>query len=245
MLGAGRPLLLIHGGAEDATMLTPQAKALAARGFQVVWYDRRGTGRNRQAGWPRDRGDQHADDAAALIRRLGLAPATVVGFSSGGVVALALAAHHPHLLRQAVAWEPAALGMLPDGDEVHAAIMKPVEAHLVERPDDWRGAWATALTVLSNGTVDFDAPVVQQMLGNAEAAIRDDARLLTRRRFHPDELPANLVTIAVSETPDPMHLAIAQRISGLVNRPLTVVRGAADHEVYLSQPEILAAWLGL
>lgn len=243
VVGAGKPLLLIHGGAEDVSMLGPQAEALAAHGFRVVWYDRRGTGRNRGAGWASDRGDQHADDAATLIRELRLAPATVLGFSSGGVVALATAARHPDLLREAIAWEPAALGMLPDADDVHAAIMKPIEAYLVEHPDDWSGAWKTALTVLSNGAADLDAPAVQASLVNAEAAIRDDGRLLTRRAFGPGELPADLVTIAVSQAPDPLHLTIAQRIAALVDRPLTRVSGADDHEVYLSRPEILAAWL--
>ena len=58
-------------------------------------------------------GDQHADDAAALLRELDAAPATVLGFSSGGVIALALAARHPDVVTEAIAWEPAALGMLP------------------------------------------------------------------------------------------------------------------------------------
>src|SRR5689334_15216103 len=89
--GSGRPVLLIHGGAEDAELLEPQARAVADAGFRAIWYDRRGTGRNHDAGFADDRGDRHADDAADLIRRLDLAPATVLGFSSGGVVALALA----------------------------------------------------------------------------------------------------------------------------------------------------------
>jgi hypothetical protein len=35
--GTGRPLVLVHGGAEDAAMLAPQARALAAQGFRVAW----------------------------------------------------------------------------------------------------------------------------------------------------------------------------------------------------------------
>jgi hypothetical protein len=134
--------------------------------------------------------------------------------------------------------------MLPDADEVHATIMEPVEAHLAARPDDWRGAWRVALTVLSHGTADLDAPEVQAALRNAEAAIRDDARLLTRRAFAPGDLAADLVTVAVGRAPDPMHLDIAQRLAAVVGRPLTRVAGAEDHEVYLTSPQILATWLG-
>ncbi|MGK5680572.1 alpha/beta fold hydrolase [Actinoplanes sp. URMC 104] len=241
-LGTGPLVLLIHGGAEDAGMLEPQARALAEQGCRVIWYDRRGTGRNRGAGWATDRGDRHADDAAELIRDQG--PATVLGFSSGGVVALALAARHADLVREVVAWEPAALGMLPDADATHAAIMEPIEAYLVAHPDDWQGAWRVALTVLSEGRADLEAPETRATMVNAEAAIRDDARQLTRRAFGPGELPADRVTLAVSEAPDPVHLEIAERVAKLIDRSPVRVEGAHDHEVYRSRPGVLATWLG-
>jgi 3-oxoadipate enol-lactonase len=43
-----------------------------------------------------------ADDAAALLRALGLAPAQVVGLSMGGMVAQYLAIRHPDLVRSLV-----------------------------------------------------------------------------------------------------------------------------------------------
>lgn len=125
--GDGPPLLLVHGGAEDAGMLTPQAEAFAARGRRVIWYDRWGTGASTRDGWPDGGVEQHAD-AAALLRSHDAAPATVMGFSSGGVIALALAARHPDVVAEAIAWEPAALGVLPDGAELHAAVQAPIEA---------------------------------------------------------------------------------------------------------------------
>ena len=252
--GDGRVVLLIHGGAEDASMVEPQARAIAEQGFRVVWYDRRGTGDNRGDGsrgeveradddWAPDRGDRHADDAAELIRRLGLEQVTVLGFSSGGVVALALAQRHPDVVGEVIAWEPAALGMLPDADAIHAAIMAPVEAHLVAHPGDWEGAWRVVLTVLSEGRADFGAPEVLAALRNAEPAIRDDARHLTRRAFSAGDLPAGKVILAVSEKPDPMHLDIAERLAELVGAEPVRVSGADDHEVYLKRPRVLAEWL--
>jgi pimeloyl-ACP methyl ester carboxylesterase len=237
--GEGPPILLLHGGAEDTGMLTAQAEAFAARGRRVIWADRRGTGASPRDGWPEAGVEGHVSDAADLLHHLDAAPATVLGFSSGGVLALALAAQRPEVVREAIAWEPAALGVLPDGDDLHAGIMAPIEAHLAAHPDDWAGAYRVLLDTLSEGRADHDAPAVRAMLRNAEAVLRDDARIITRHRFVPGELPADRVRIAIGSAPDPLHAAIAERLTALIGTPALVVQGA-DHEVYLSRPEVLA-----
>ena len=86
--GDGPPLLLLHGAAEDAELLAPQADAFAAEGYRVITYDRRGTGLSTRAGWPDGGVALHIADAASLIADVAGAPATVLGFSSGGVLAL-------------------------------------------------------------------------------------------------------------------------------------------------------------
>jgi hypothetical protein len=144
---------------------------------------------------------------------------------------------------EAIAWEPPALPVLPDGLATHAAVMAPVEAHLRAHPDDWSGAYLVMLQVISNGQADPTAPAVRRALRNAEAIVRDDGPLITRRGFVAGELPADRVTIAVSEQPDPMHLAIAQRLAELTGRPVEHVTGADEHEIYLTRPEVLAKWV--
>ena len=55
---------------------------LLADEFTVICYDRRGNGRSpRPAGWARTSPEEQADDAAALLTALGLAPAAVYGSS--------------------------------------------------------------------------------------------------------------------------------------------------------------------
>ncbi len=241
--GAGPAVLLIHGGAEDAGMLDGLGEAVAAEGFRAIWYDRRGTGGSTRADWPGGGADQHADDAADLLRAYEATGATVAGLSSGGVVALALAARHPQVAGHVVAWEPAALGVLPGSADLHAAIMAPVDAHLAAHPGDWRGAYHVLLGVLSEGRADLSAPEVKLMEANAEAMLRDDGPLITTRAFAPGELPAGRVTIAVSESPDPMHLEIATRVAALTGAAPVHVAGADDHEIYLSRPEVIAGFL--
>ncbi|PZF80636.1 alpha/beta fold hydrolase [Jiangella anatolica] len=257
--GDGPPVLLIHGGAEDAELLTPQATAIARLGRRVIWYDRRGTGGSTRAGWPAapaaaptgadarphtyDAAVQHADDAAAVLRMHADEPAHVIGFSSGGIVALALAALHPELVADAVAWEAPAVTALPGGAELHAAMMAPVTDHLRDHPADWAGAYHVMLAVISNGAADLADPMVARTTVNAEAIVRDDGPLITAHVFAPGELPADRVTIAVGEATDPMHSAIAEAIAALAGTPVTVVPGVTDHEVYLHEPEVLADWL--
>ena len=83
--GSGSMLLLITGGSGDADEWTRVAPALAEY-FTVVTYDRRGFSRSpRPDGWTATSVNEQADDAAALLRTLDLAPAVVVGHSGGAL----------------------------------------------------------------------------------------------------------------------------------------------------------------
>ena len=82
--GDGPPLLFISGGPGDAGFWPEVADALADE-YTVVSYDRRGNSRSpRPENWTEAPVDEQADDAAALLEALGLAPAVVYGHSAGG-----------------------------------------------------------------------------------------------------------------------------------------------------------------
>jgi len=105
--GSGRPLVLVHGTGADASAFDAASGLLAARGRRVIAYDRRGFSRTggdppRKKGYLR----RHADDLAALLRELGAVPATLVGWSWGGLVALATAVHHSNVVDRLVLFEP-------------------------------------------------------------------------------------------------------------------------------------------
>lgn len=81
--GAGRPVVLIHGWPLNADMWEYQASFLAEHGFRVIAYDRRGFGRSGKP-WTGYDYDTLADDLAAIIDKLDLHGAALVGFSMGG-----------------------------------------------------------------------------------------------------------------------------------------------------------------
>ncbi|MBM2620972.1 alpha/beta hydrolase [Actinoplanes sp. LDG1-06] len=91
--GAGRPLILLHGGLGSGEMFGPIIGRFAA-GHQVILVDLQGHGRTADIDRPLDIKFM-ADDVAALIDHLGLEKPDVVGYSLGGGVALLLAIRHP------------------------------------------------------------------------------------------------------------------------------------------------------
>jgi pimeloyl-ACP methyl ester carboxylesterase len=89
------PFVFIHGWACDRTFWAPQVGDLM-RDYRCISVDLRGRG-DSPAVPPYD-AFTSAEDVAALIRRLGLPPAIVVGHSLGGVIALILNKAHPDLI---------------------------------------------------------------------------------------------------------------------------------------------------
>jgi len=98
--GTGRPLLLLAGLAMDVTLWYDLVPGLA-RNFQVIIHDPRGSGRTK-ADFENLSTSVMADDALAVMDRLGIERAHVLGFSLGGMTAQVLAAKHPERIDRLV-----------------------------------------------------------------------------------------------------------------------------------------------
>jgi pimeloyl-ACP methyl ester carboxylesterase len=98
--GAGRPLILLHGGLGSGEMFRPVLPTLAER-HQVIAVDLQGHGRTADIDRPIDM-RLMADDIAALIGHLGLDKPDLAGYSLGGGVALHTAAKYPAIVGRLV-----------------------------------------------------------------------------------------------------------------------------------------------
>ena len=93
--GQGQALVLIHGLAGQMRHFTYGMVKLLAPHFRVVAIDRPGSGYSvRPEAMPADVSTQAAA-IAALLDKLQLGPAVIVGHSLGGAIALTLAVEHP------------------------------------------------------------------------------------------------------------------------------------------------------
>ncbi|MET3803385.1 pimeloyl-ACP methyl ester carboxylesterase [Nakamurella sp. UYEF19] len=82
-LGAGTPVVLIHGWPLSGRSWENQVPALIEAGHRVITYDRRGFGWSSQP-WSGYDYDTFAADLDALLTHLDLTEVTLVGFSMGG-----------------------------------------------------------------------------------------------------------------------------------------------------------------
>lgn len=98
--GSGRPIVLLHGLADTHDLWRHQA-TLLARSWTTIAVDHLGHGRTRLPHGPLTTATM-ADAVAALLDRLALGPAVIVGLSMGGGVAQVLALRRPDLVRALV-----------------------------------------------------------------------------------------------------------------------------------------------
>ncbi len=105
LLGEGDPLVLTPGGrfSMEYPGVRPLAEKLAAQ-YQVLLWDRPNTGKSDVKFTGASESQMHADDLAALLQALGLAPAVLVGGSAGSRLSLVTALRHPDVVSRLVVW---------------------------------------------------------------------------------------------------------------------------------------------
>jgi pimeloyl-ACP methyl ester carboxylesterase len=237
--GSGPPLLLIMGATGDAGHFATVADLLADA-FTVLTYDRRGNSRSsRPPSWSTTTPEEQADDAAGLLRALGLAPAAVFGTSNGAICALSLLIRHPELVRAAILHEPPMLSVLERGDEVWAVVAQLIEAGMAASgpPGGLERFWR--FVAGDPNWEGLESGLRERMLGNAETFLNVERAL---EYYRPDD--ATLAAIAipvqvlVSEECAPFIAEIGEWLAPRLGVELSHTPGT--HTPYHDHPHELA-----
>lgn len=130
-VGSGSPIVLVHGSGTDLSTWDGVIDDLAD-GHRVIAYDRRGYGQSEHS--PVRDHRIHARDLEAVLENVAATAATVVGWSSGGNVTLAVAASRPELFQNVVVVEPPFHGLRHSNRAVLATALKLKLRQLQGRP---------------------------------------------------------------------------------------------------------------
>ncbi|MGE0216826.1 alpha/beta hydrolase [Mycolicibacterium sp.] len=137
--GGGPPVIFLHGTLTSSAMYAGVIDALCDR-YRCIAVDLPGHGRSGfdPDGWT---ADDVVAGVTALVSAIGCGPATLVGLSQGGAVALRVALAHPGIVTAVVTQ-----GAGPDGPAPEAvAVLTAVGCILASGAEDERRAAATEL----------------------------------------------------------------------------------------------------
>lgn len=98
--GDGPAVVLCHPASQSSEIWVYQQPALAAAGFRVIAYSRRGVFRSERG--PQQTPATQVDDLARLLDGLGVTTACILGAAAGGITALGFAVAHPERTRSLV-----------------------------------------------------------------------------------------------------------------------------------------------
>jgi pimeloyl-ACP methyl ester carboxylesterase len=194
-------IVFSHGLLMDHAMFEPQRAAFEKQ-YRVIAYDHRAQGLSDDPGYGAAGGnspdrqygydmDTLADDAAALIKALHVAPCHFAGLSMGGFVGMRLAAHHPDLVRT--------LTLMNTTASREKALNRIKYTFLAQMVKIFSPAPFTPIAVkeLFGQTTRKSAerrPMLEQWTGKLRARPRNIARsllaVMSRREFRKDELAA-------------------------------------------------------
>lgn len=241
--GTGAPMLLMHGTGAYADLWDPVLDRLASN-YRVISYDRRGFARSSAA--PRAALAEQARDAAALLRALDAFPATVVGWSGGGVVALDLASSAPDSVTALVLAEPA-VHMSTRPTRSIVAMQTRASIQRYARRDPGAAAqtmyrWVSGYTTGGNAFDTLPQAWRDQMTAHGASTVREMNQLL---RPYPSRSGIRSITCPVTviegELSDPAFRQADALVARLLPHARTVVLPGAAHFLHIDQPQ---GWVG-
>jgi len=218
-----------------------------AESRRVLAYDRRG---HSQSERPRGQGSVREDvaDLAALIERLGLAPAWAVGNSFGASIALRLAGERPELCRGVIAHEPPLFALLAS-DRAVAPLLEEVRRGIngvVERiaSGDHAGAAEQFVETVALGSGTWRGlphEVRQTLIENAPTFL-DEARDPEQLLFELDWIRgfARPTLLTLGDQSPPTFAPVVAKLAAALPRATVRTFEGAGHIPHVTHPSVYA-----
>lgn len=223
--GNGPLLVVVPGASGTGASFQILAEQLTEH-FTVLLYDRRGfsrSGLNGEQGERRLRTD--AEDVRRLIDHVGNGSATLFGHSSGAIVALAVLADHPSVVRTLIVFEPPLMRLLPDGDEWIGVFDKLYELYRTAGVEPAQKAFRERVFPASDLAIMARAP---RNDANAAYWFEHELRQYPRTELDLEALAAHADRILPALGRDggghPCHAATVE-LAGRLGRPLIELPG--------------------
>jgi pimeloyl-ACP methyl ester carboxylesterase len=209
--GDGPPLVLLHGLSATRRNVVQGSRHLLRRGYRLIAYDARGHGVSEPG--PRYEYVDLVGDLEAVLARLDLERAALVGSSMGATTAMAFALEHPERVPALVQITPAytgdARGREEDWDRLAAELERgDLDAFVrVAQPDGVPERWREAAREATRQRMErheHPAAVAQ--------ALREVPRSIAWEGLEPlESLELPVLVVGSRDDADPMHpLAVAQ-----------------------------------
>lgn len=248
--GKGEPVVFIHGGLEDYRVWQAQMDSFAQR-FRAISYSRRYNFPNHNRMVANDHSAfVEAEDLALLLQKLELPPAHLVGSSYGAFTALALAIHHPKLVKSLILAEPPVhrwAGDLPEGKKTFQDFMTFWNsAGDAFRQGDSEKALRITVSFFSDGHDTLESlpsDARRGMLDNiaewkALTTSRDAFPRIERAQIEGIKAP---VLLLCGEKTLPIHQLVNHELERLLKQNPRAKRiniAGATHEMWSEQPEV-------
>ena len=182
IMGSGTPIVWLQGARSPRRLMRAIAEPLS-RQYRCLIYDRRNCGesdiliageKSEQEIW--------ADELAALLRQLDLAPAYLGGWSAGCRVALLTAIRHPELVRGLL------LGWVTGGQDAAQRLAHEYYGQFIEAAEDG-GMEAVAKTPFFSDRIKANPGNEQRLLSMNPAQFIDTMRRWERYFSEAGDLP--------------------------------------------------------
>jgi proline iminopeptidase len=259
-LGAGAPIVVLHGGPEfDHEYLRPELDRLA-ESFRLVYYDQRGRGRSADGGRPEDVTlASEIEDVDAVRRRTGHDRVAVLGHSWGGLLAAEYAVRHPERVSHLILLDTAPVS------EAGAWLLREHLARVRTAAEIEALEALRASERYRSGALDADAeylrihfrptvppPLLEELVGRMRRhftpetlvkARQIDGRLFGETMLAPgyDLLPAlhrlEVPTLVLHGSEDFIPVPIAEEIAAAIPGARLEVLPGCGHFTYLERPD--------